>query len=508
MGLLAAALCWASTAPAVEDAGERAPAEPAASEPAPRDDSRGEERDEPSPERLSGAPKRQEERPLPDNAARPVPDYDGRGDEPTTAGDVLLWIPRVLFSPLYFVSEFIVRRPLGALTTWAEREEVPTLLLDFFTFGPDRYAGVLPTAFVDFGFRPSIGLYFFHNRFFAENNKLRAKASYGGSDWLNFVLADRVELDRHQDLSVRAEYLRRPDWVFGGLGPSSSDDDLARYLRRDLTTALRYRAQTWRSSSIDTEVSLTDVDYDIGRGCCDHPSVQSLVDDGRLEEPVGHGDGFFVLSTSVSASLDSRKRRNLDDPVEGSDFVSPPGDGVRLQLRGEHHGGLDQRVVVPGAAPTRYEWMTYGATLGGFVDITGEQRVVGLSLITDFADPLGEGGEIPFDRNVALGGPRPMRGFLEGRLRGRSAAVALLEYRWPVWVWLDGSLHYAVGNTFGPQLEGFEFEKLRNSFGLGIQGTGSRDHVFQILLAFGTRPFEDGAGVESIRLALGATSGF
>ena len=50
---------------------------------------------------------------------RAVPDYSGRGEEPTTAGDVALWIPRVILSPLYFVSEYIIRRPLGWLITTA-----------------------------------------------------------------------------------------------------------------------------------------------------------------------------------------------------------------------------------------------------------------------------------------------------------------------------------------------------------------------------------------------------
>src|SRR5689334_24631168 len=63
--------------------------------------------------------------PISKDDERAVPDYDGRGDDPTTAGDVLIWVPRVLFSPLYFVSEFIVRRPLGWLVSTAEEEEIP-----------------------------------------------------------------------------------------------------------------------------------------------------------------------------------------------------------------------------------------------------------------------------------------------------------------------------------------------------------------------------------------------
>ncbi|HEY0483937.1 MAG TPA: hypothetical protein VGD37_40735, partial [Kofleriaceae bacterium] len=52
---------------------------------------------------------------------RHAPDYDGRGNTDTDADSWALWIPRVALSPLYFVNEYVVRRPLGALVTVAER---------------------------------------------------------------------------------------------------------------------------------------------------------------------------------------------------------------------------------------------------------------------------------------------------------------------------------------------------------------------------------------------------
>lgn len=48
---------------------------------------------------------------------RDLPDYDGRGPEPTTAGDVLLWVPRVALFPLYATTELLVRQPIGAFTS-------------------------------------------------------------------------------------------------------------------------------------------------------------------------------------------------------------------------------------------------------------------------------------------------------------------------------------------------------------------------------------------------------
>ncbi|HKY38476.1 MAG TPA: hypothetical protein VJN18_21180, partial [Polyangiaceae bacterium] len=96
-----------------------------------------------------------------DTEKRPVPDYDGRGRPPQSPGRKALWVPRLLLSPAYFVSEFLIRRPLGFAITAAEKAQLPTLLYDFFAFGPDHKAGIVPIAFIDFGFEPSVGLYAF-----------------------------------------------------------------------------------------------------------------------------------------------------------------------------------------------------------------------------------------------------------------------------------------------------------------------------------------------------------
>src|SRR5689334_3664886 len=69
-----------------------------------------------------------------DAPERPVPNYDGREDPPTTVGDVAIWVPRLVLSPLWVVSEYGVRRPLGFLVANVEEHHVPHLLYEFFTF--------------------------------------------------------------------------------------------------------------------------------------------------------------------------------------------------------------------------------------------------------------------------------------------------------------------------------------------------------------------------------------
>jgi outer membrane protein assembly factor BamA len=176
-----------------------------------------------------------------------------------------------------------------------------------------------------------------------------------------------------------------------------------------------------------------------------------------------------------------------------------------MAVRGEVASGTRAKVEDGGSPYLHY--LRYGATLGGFVDIY-HQRVFGLSLIADFVDPLAAESAIPFTELVALGGSRPMRGFLPNRLLGRSSAVARLEYRWPIWVFLDGLAHYELGNVFGKQLEDFDAELLRQSVGFGFRANSSRDHTFEMLLGFGTETFADGSEVDSIRFVFGATEGF
>jgi hypothetical protein len=82
------------------------------------------------------------------------------------------------------------------------------------------------------------------------------------------------------------------------------------------------------------------------------------------------------------------------------------------------------------------------------------------------------------------------------------------EYRYPILASLDGSLHAAIGNVFGPHLEGFEPRLLRLSFDLGIDAPGPRDHALKALVGFGTETFADGTHPNSVRLAFGGTTGF
>ena len=417
---------------------------------------------------------------------RPVPDYDGRGPRKTTLGDVAIWVPRVVAAPFYLTSEYLIRRPLGAVVVYVEEKRIPEKLIDFFTFDKDHKVGVVPTAFVDFGLLPSVGLYFFWDDFLAKNNDLRLRAGTWGPKWLSFGVTDRINLTDRSAISLNSEWTRRQDWLFYGIGPLSKQENQSRYAAAIFDTNAAFDLEITRAFRLHTAVGLRDARFGDG-SCCGDPTVTDRAAMGQLTVPAGFTEGYTIGYQRFGVTLDTRAKRPASQ------------NGVRLDVQGQPAFNLKQS---PGNA-----WVRYGATAAGFVDITGTNRVLSLAVSSLFADPI-RGGTIPWNEQVVLGGTQFMRGFRPGRLVDRSAFIATLQYEWPLWVWLDGTMHVATGNVFGAGLKGIDPKLFRLSSGIGLRTSSSPDTQFEALVGFGTDTFSEGTRISSFRLAIGATHGF
>jgi hypothetical protein len=417
---------------------------------------------------------------------RALPDYGGRGGEPTTAGDVAVWVPRILVSPIYLVTEFVLRRPLGALISAAERAELPRIVYDFFFFGPDHQAGVAPIAFAEFGFNPSVGIYAFWNHAIFHGNDLRLHGAVWSSEWLAGSFTERIHLDEDQALAFRVAGAHRPDHAFFGIGPRSLASNISRFGEDLIEAGAVIDSRLWRSSRVEMGTGVRSVTLYSGHYGSD-PSLALAAGRGAFPIPYGFEHGYTAQYNHLAGALDTR----LAHPA--------PGSGVRLELRADQ-GNDVRRSPASG-------WIRYGATAGGFYDVNNHGRIVSVSVAASFADPLGN-SPIPFPELVALGGDGPMRGFFPGRLLGRSALVATARYTWPIWVWLDGSLEASTGNVFGDHLEDFKPSLLRFSGAIGIESVQSPDHAIELLVGLGTETFEHGGQADSVRLMVGTNHGF
>lgn len=418
---------------------------------------------------------------------RPLPDYDGR-PEPTTAGDVLLWVPRLVVSPLYLTSEYLIRKPLGGLIIGVENNRVVQKALYVFTFAGASKIGFVPTFLVDFGFLPSVGVYFFWDDALVPHNHVRVHFGTWGIDWLKIGVTDRYDVGENASAAMRFSYSRRMDNLFFGLGPDSNEDLKSRYGATTVDVGPNYEMKVAPTLMMRTAVGFRDTSFSEGT-CCLNLPVQQRIRAGQLAEPPRLADGYTAGYQRAELAFDTRSKRPA------------PQSGIRIAADGEPAFDVSRRAG--------NSWLRYGGTAGAFWDVTGKARVLSLSASARFVDPMqGEGTQIPFTELVTLGGDGLMRGFLPGRLIDRSAAVATLAYQWPIWVFLDGSLQASVGNVFGAGLKDFETKKLRLSTGFGFRTNNSPDHQFEVLAGFGTNTFENGAAITSFRLAVGATRGF
>lgn len=413
---------------------------------------------------------------------RPVPDYDGRGEKPSRATDKLLWIPRILLAPLYLATEYLVRRPIGAVVTAIEKSKLAQRAIYVFTIGPKRNLGFSPTLYFDYGRKPAVGAYVWWDGVGSPRNFVRGYFATWGEPLITATLADRYELDPTTAIALRAAYTHRTDNLFFGVGPDSTSRTESRY-----ESTIIEGGPTFEHRLFAAQVGARNVRFDDAT-CCNAPSLYTRVRAGDLPAPPRLADdGYSTIFQSASFFLDSRSTQNET--------------GARLAVRGAPAFDVSRH---PGPS-----WVHYEASALGAWDVTGTSRVLSLSAHAMFVDPLqGGASAIPFTELVTLGGAGPMRGYLPGRLVGRSAAVATLAYEWPVWSFLDGTIETSLGNVYDAGLKGFSADKLRLSTVFGIRSNSSRDHVFELLSGFGTETFEQGAKVTSFRLAFGATRAF
>lgn len=420
------------------------------------------------------------------NEKREVPDYDGLPPESTDAVDVALWVPRAVLFPLYLVSEYGVRWPLGTLITFAERNEWPRHIYEALTFGERNQAGLFPVAYVDFGFRPSVGVRFFWNDdAFVQGNSLSAGLSYGGRQWLLGSLSDRYELSDGRSVGLRLSFVRRPDHLFHGLGPRSDDEAEARYgLQRVVAMGAFEQDFGQGPSGIRVNGGVRAVRFR-GDTCCDAPAVVESVEAGFFPELPGIGDRYTAIVVGAELLLDSRKPR----PERRT--------GAQLRLHAEN--------TFRSRDGENAGWVRYGGHLEGFLDLAWEARVLSLALDAELVDPVGT-EPVPFFELAGPIGTAPLAAFRPGRLMDRSAAALVLRYSWPVWAALDGQLTVGAGNVFGEWMEGFRVDLLRLSATIGVssEDVSPLFPPVELLLGVGTEPLEHGVRFSSLRFLVRA----
>jgi hypothetical protein len=421
-----------------------------------------------------------------------VPDYDGRPSPPPTAREALIWIPRGALYPAHLVAEYVLRRPLVAVIRWGELHSVWPRVYDFFTWDQGR-SGVYPLATVDFGLKQTAGLGIVWRDFIVPNNALRASAYASTQGVLGTSAQDRLSIFRDGTgaVYIGGGFVKRPDGVFYGLGSDTSTEGKTFYSFVSPYGSLGLTGSLGGLSRVFAEVGYRRFTFDRSDISATTPSIdERFGGPGQAPLPPGFG-AYDLVQSRLGFVLDSREP-NID--------VVPSGTGVRFQPEVAY--ALDPR-------HTALRFITWGASAGGFLDVSGARHVLALELAARFTENRGS-DDIPFTELPTLGGAEWMRGFLGGRLRGRSTVVATAQYRYAFWTFADAELFSSLGNAFGSHLDDFAFDRLFLNMGAALRTTFTRDTSMTVTLAFGSNRLDaaDFRLMDTTRFSFGVIHGY
>jgi hypothetical protein len=430
-------------------------------------------------------PRAHADEPEPQLERRAVPDLDGRPPiEPDPTLDALLWIPRILTSPLYLLTEYAIRVPLGALMTELERAGALDWL--FASGGP---VTVMPTMFYEFGLSPSVGLYAAFDGLAFDENRISLHAATWGEDWLRLIVRDRVRISDRTQLALRFEARRRPDQLVQGVGFDATQVPRARFGVDLLEARAEVKIEPWRSSALTFQVGYRSVGFRDG-GWAGEPSVLAR----NAPPPEGYLTGYELLFFRTDLLFDSHE---------------PTGELTRARVRARV---LAEQNVAFGGLTTGLErrfssFVRWGGELAASTDFLGRGRVFMLRFRTELVSPMEPGSPIPFYELPDAGGRGPLPGFITGQLRGQSTVGLSLEYVWPVYALLDGFTQISVGNAFGEHYAGFSADRLRLAWQIGIVPRFEGEHLIELSFGLGTETFANGGAVSQARIVVGARHG-
>lgn len=445
--------------------------------------------DDPAADRTGTPPKPPQEVTVPPPSAepgvkRPVPDYDNRPPEAVTAGDVLIWVPRITFLPAHLVLEYGLRWPVIKAITFAEKEKVFKRVERIFTFR-DGKSGIFPTALIDFGLSPSVGFYSFHNDVGYEGHTITLQGGFWVDNWKHLAIGDRWRVfSGDGELYFRGDFLTRPDDPFYGVGYASQYEDRGNLRFQRLDAEMGLSSYLHSDTLNEAGIHFRFRDGLLRNG--EEPTFTSRFDPDQFNG--FRGDGYQLLSVGVRGAFDTRDR----DTEYGG------GTGLRL----DYFGGYN---FSPGESDVSF--LRFGGEGSVFYDFSGRNHVLGFSVYADLIEKFGD-APLPVSELIQLGGNEHLRGFLYGRFRGESAFVATASYRYPIWILLDANIFAGVGNTFGPNFEDFGWKRLVFNTGLALRTSLSRDTSIDLLIAVGTNRFEEDFEVDNVRFTLGANHGF
>ena len=326
-------------------------------------------------------------------------------------GQHILSLPSTAF-------HYLITRPLGSLTVWAEEHGYIGRNESLFWVA-DHTVGIFPAFRTGGSYGWAVGASVVHQRLFGEDKEGELRFLYGNTS--NFTT----------ELSLRNSNLFGTATFFDADLSYLADSDEPLYLDSDRPRATR------TSYGVRRVDGRAEVGLEPRRG----PGWSGLVEYDYIDAGVGTGRGADRLPETLAGlgktHLLSGGASALLDYSEGN----RPRDvsGGRLYLLYNFTGSLDESMRYH---RLRGEWQQYIP-----LPFPYPYRRLAFRTRLEKLLPVAD-KEIPFYELSTLGSARALRGFNRNQFRGEGSLLFTLEYRYPIWDTWDALLFVDTGQAF------------------------------------------------------------
>lgn len=422
--------------------------------------------------KAEGAPAPSEKSPdIPPAARKDSAFYRGRPRE-AQAADALLWIPRAFLLPVFAFAEFGVRRPVYATAEWVEEHKVVPIIEKI--LNPVPQFSWAPTMTLDLNDNSSFGAKAKWKDFAVVGHELKSSAEAGPAGNFRITASDLWPIGQHVYVGARGDLSYFQNRAFFGLGPRSSsyrtnfgEERYEGFLFEGLQWEPHFRVELSQGYRYDRTTE--------GQT----PSISSRFPTSTLP---GFGEVRLAVATG-DFMIDSRR-------------VPEQNGGARL---------LGNLTYAQDVSVAERSFLTASLDLEGAVEVAYPDRVIVLRALAVQSIPLGK-EPVPLTQKPLLGGANHV-GFITGRLRGDSAVLAELHYRYPIAYYVDAQWTLSAGNVFGERFAGLSVGAMTGTFGVGLRTRRAGFLPLEVTFAFGTSRFEEPFELQAIRVYFGTVEG-
>jgi hypothetical protein len=402
--------------------------------------------------------------------------YDGLAPQPNHTAEALA-LPRAALFPVRGLF-LLLKPPIKSATEFEAKNHVTQRLVDAFTWR-NGTMGLRPEIEYSLNFAVAAGLRFFDDQLMGPRTAFELRALTGGANIVHADLHGRPTASwKRTQLIFLAAFDRRDDLLYGGIDSalplqpgqlgaarySANALDFGSSLHARATQALGFSLGAtfgWRrfgdGRPFGGDPSLPEV-Y-----CVRRPSGQCIA--GTVSEALvpGFHEGTQFFRASGGVRIDLR-----NDPVRAA-------TGLLVDASADYSHGL-------GSDDSSYLRVRAAVTVP--VNLWGRSHVLLLRVGSEAMEPFGS-QPVPFSELPTLGGPEDLRGFREQRFRGHSSFLATAEYRWPIWMWLDGVIFVDYGGVMGSWYANFDGRHLQPDVGGGLRVRSSGRFHMRVQVAYG-----------------------